>query len=211
VIETYRNEFGQLVELIQTMGVKDTGDVGQFRTAAHMLEASIQNSEDLVASQTTLLQLRRHEKDYLLRGDDAYIEHTRETAAQLRREIETALPEDESRSAMLELLDAYLTGLYKVVRISGDIDEHTSLFRDAAHKIELSSHKFAATGLAEGHRQIAEAEAICANAYATVTTFAVVALLLGLGFAYVLGRNLTLPIRLLSGTAVQVADGNLSP
>ena len=200
MIETYRDEFGQLVELIQTMGVKDTGGVGQFRTAVHKLEAKIQNSEDLVASQTTLLQLRRHEKDYLLRGDNTYIEHTQETAAQLRREIETALPEDESRLAILELLDAYLTGLYKVARISGDIDERTSLFRGAAHKIESSSHKFAATGLVEGRRQIAEAEAVCANAYATVTALVVVALVLGLGFAYVLGRNLTIPIRLLSGT-----------
>ena len=172
------------------------------------LEAKIKDSEDLVTSQTTLLQLRRHEKDYILRGDDTYIDHAKEIATQLSREIEAALPKDESRLTILELLDAYLTGLSKLVSISGDIEERTSIYRTAAHKIESASHNFAAMGQVEGRRQIAEAEAVCANAHAAVAalavvTLAVVTLALGLGLTAVMRSNRTITIKLLSVTRAQ--------
>ncbi|MEM6526002.1 MAG: HAMP domain-containing sensor histidine kinase [Bacteroidota bacterium] len=69
VLHEYNNSFSELTELIYERGFKDYGLEGQMRSFAHQLERSvfkIQLSE--------VLSLRRHEKDFFLRNDSAYID-----------------------------------------------------------------------------------------------------------------------------------------
>lgn len=207
---TYQVEFSQLVELIQIVGVKDTGVVGEFRTAIHKLEATLLDNSDLASSEATLLRLRRHEKDFLLRADPVYIRQAQETAAQLRGELDTALAGTDSRTSVLMLLDGYLTGFERVVELSTEMETRSSVFRKASHEIERSSHEFAVAGRTEGHDQIANAEAICENTLLTCGAIVIATLLLGIVTAYVLAQNLTVPIQLLSDTATQVAAGDLN-
>jgi methyl-accepting chemotaxis protein len=69
LVKEYSNIFTELVETYQKIGFKDWGLLGQWRRAIHAVEAQItgMNRTDM---QESLLQLRRLEKDYLLRGDN---------------------------------------------------------------------------------------------------------------------------------------------
>ncbi len=82
----YSHIFSELENTYQQIGFKDWGLLGQWRQAIHEVEhqITILNRTDM---QESLLQLRRLEKDYLLRGDETYLEDIRNRIADLRKEI----------------------------------------------------------------------------------------------------------------------------
>jgi PAS domain S-box-containing protein len=86
LVNEYSNIFTELVATYQKIGFKDWGFLGQWRRAIHAVESQItgMNRTDL---QESLLQLRRLEKDYLLRGDETYLEDIRNRIIGLRKEI----------------------------------------------------------------------------------------------------------------------------
>jgi PAS domain S-box-containing protein len=86
LVNEYSNIFTELVATYQKIGFKDWGLLGQWRRAIHAVESQItgMNRTDL---QESLLQLRRLEKDYLLRGDETYLEDIRNRVIGLRKEI----------------------------------------------------------------------------------------------------------------------------
>ena len=86
LVNEYSNIFNELVDTYQKIGFKDWGLLGQWRQAIHEIERQItrMNRTDMHDS---LLQLRRLEKDYLLRGDEKYLEDIRNQISALRKEI----------------------------------------------------------------------------------------------------------------------------
>ena len=73
LVDAYSDIFTEMVQSYGQRGFKDWGYLGQWRRAIHDVENSIlrMNRPDL---QEDLLQMRRLEKDYLLRGEDQYID-----------------------------------------------------------------------------------------------------------------------------------------
>lgn len=86
LVKEYDNIFTDLVGTYQRIGFKDWGLLGQWRRAIHVVENQItqMNRTDL---QESLLQLRRLEKDYLLRGDETYLADIRSRITGLRQSI----------------------------------------------------------------------------------------------------------------------------
>lgn len=80
----YRNHFSELVQAMQLKGLdKNSGRYGELRTATHKLE-EIYNSINEPNRQVTLLTIRRHEKDYMLRGDTQYLDKLTDAVAKLK-------------------------------------------------------------------------------------------------------------------------------
>ncbi len=67
LFEVYDATLDQAFRIIRTRGFKDYGLEGNMRQHAHWLEDSSKNAADI-------LMLRRHEKDYFLRNDLAYVD-----------------------------------------------------------------------------------------------------------------------------------------
>jgi PAS domain S-box-containing protein len=86
LVHEYSNIFSELVATYQKIGFKDWGLLGEWRRAIHAVESQItaMNRADM---QESLLQLRRLEKDYLLRGDEKYLQDIRSRITGLRQEI----------------------------------------------------------------------------------------------------------------------------
>ncbi len=70
LLNSYDYIFKRLVDTYRVRGFKDYGLEGQMREAAHNLEEILSASDKI-----DLLQLRRNEKDYMLRRDVVYIEN----------------------------------------------------------------------------------------------------------------------------------------
>lgn len=80
----YRKYFVELVTAMKAKGLdKDSGRYGELRQATHELEA-IYKSLNVPELQVILLTIRRHEKDYMLRGDTKYLTKLSEALATLR-------------------------------------------------------------------------------------------------------------------------------
>ena len=71
--ENYRTSFTQLVSLWTRRGLTpDQGTEGQLRESVHGVEAAVTN-RGIAELDVLLLMCRRHEKDYLLRGNTNYL------------------------------------------------------------------------------------------------------------------------------------------
>ena len=79
----YNETFTQLTQLMAIKGLdKNSGKYAQLRSATHQLEQAFTAQGDL-ASHVLLLTMRRHEKDYMLRSDEKYLEKLTLTIQQL--------------------------------------------------------------------------------------------------------------------------------
>ncbi len=80
----YQAGFHELVETTKMRGFKNYGKVGELRNTVKFLEENAMNEQMLV----DVLMLRRHEKDYFLRKDPAYVEKLASQAAGMKVYLE---------------------------------------------------------------------------------------------------------------------------
>jgi signal transduction histidine kinase len=78
----YKTKFDAIVKDILIRGFKDYGIEGKMRENAHKLE---EYSEEIGLAE--ILQLRRHEKDFIIRQDDRYIEKFLEQYVMIRNKL----------------------------------------------------------------------------------------------------------------------------
>ncbi|WP_286263002.1 methyl-accepting chemotaxis protein [Thalassotalea atypica] len=82
--QLYRSKFVALGKAYQQRGLdKNSGRYGELRAATHRIE-EIYKSLDDARNQVTLLTIRRHEKDYMLRSDEKYLDKLYATLGTLR-------------------------------------------------------------------------------------------------------------------------------
>lgn len=91
--------FNKIVYLQKTRGFRDAGMEGRMRKKAHFIESHLQNDNQKLS----LLQMRRHEKDYFMRGDNSYAEKLRLESLVLRSKLNSANKE------LLQNLNEYYT------------------------------------------------------------------------------------------------------
>src|SRR5258706_10623874 len=89
--DLYEQNFQKMVQLSKERGFTDTGLEGQFRTDVHNIEALIIGRTDLNPLVITMLTIRRHEKDYLLRGDQTYIDQTHQSVIDLKQQVASSV------------------------------------------------------------------------------------------------------------------------
>ena len=74
-LQKQKNQESALIGLTRKLGFKNQGLIGAMRDRAHWLESNAGTTADL-------LNLRRHEKDFLLRGEEIYVEKFNSLALQ---------------------------------------------------------------------------------------------------------------------------------
>ncbi len=128
-IEEYNQAFGAYVK------EKNKKTVEEFREAAHSIEADL-DSYYVNKAKEDYLMLRRHEKDYLLRGDTKYEAKAEKVIDKLLKNIDvSALSEDEKNDVKGDL-GVYLKSFKALVAEDKEIKELTAVMREAVHKIE---------------------------------------------------------------------------
>ncbi|MEJ1158606.1 methyl-accepting chemotaxis protein [Prosthecomicrobium sp. N25] len=109
-LSTYRESFAKIVEARVAMGLTaEDGAQKVLRKAAQDLEAVADEASAHEVS-ILVLQLRRHEKDFMLRRDSKYVELTRQTAAKLNAAIAAPGVPAGVSSKGATLVAAYLAG-----------------------------------------------------------------------------------------------------
>jgi methyl-accepting chemotaxis protein len=132
-LKEYQAAYNKLIIAWVKKGLdKDSGHYGSLRSASHGIEENMINNDDL-SSQVLLLTLRRHEKDFMLRGDDKYIEKIKTTATQLNEQLHSTKTQ--------ELLAIYLNEINAFFIINQEIGLTLKLgiqgeMRNAVHKVE---------------------------------------------------------------------------
>lgn len=130
----YQVQFSALSDAMIEKGLsKDSGKYGELRTATHHLEKVIQSIDDK-ESHIMLLTIRRHEKDYMLRGDPKYISRLDEVLNTLKNRLISSAEAEA-------YIDTYETALARYVATDkviglGKTDGIRGEMRAAIHNAE---------------------------------------------------------------------------
>lgn len=101
---TYRNDFMDLTKIIKDKGFKNYGIEGKLRDAIHQVESKLADMSNYRYT-TTMLMLRRHEKDYLLRKELRYRDQFKDRIGQFIAELNAN--RTKTNMEIVELLKAY--------------------------------------------------------------------------------------------------------
>lgn len=197
---TYNKKFNELEGIIYRKGFKDYGLEGQMRDHAHSLEAVSMGIEI-----SKILYLRRHEKDFFLRYDTAYLTSFKKRAASLLSEM--MLNAERNKQAIyhikeyerlfLELADLQITiGLSSEAGLRSELNNLTGALSEQF--FSLSEYAYRQSSEAQNHARIVYISALCFGILISILT------------GYWISKRLSEPITKLSKMVNSHAKTNLT-
>ncbi len=181
------------------------GGKGPFREAAHRIEA-ILRAHYIPEMETNILQLRRREKDYLLRNDKQYVEMALREWQRIVEQVEGSDISQEDKSKLTALLDKYRRDFLALVEQNDLIDRLSKEMREAVGQVApiVRSKVAAADRLEDEMTAKIEASTQANERYMFWIVLAATAL--GVLFAVVITRQITRPLRHMMGLLGRLAD-----
>ena len=201
----YRDIFHAVAAGWEKMGLDcNSGLQGEFRNAVHQLESLADTAE----LRMLVLMVRRHEKDFLLRGDEKYVKATHDALAALGKAIANRkLPEPRAKIAG-QLVQAYGQSFDGLVAADRSIASVTETMRQTVHQLEpvIEASAAWAKGAAEARREAVQGEALRAANRAMYV--AIGAVLAGIAMAVAIAYSITGPLAKATSFAQAIAGGN---
>ncbi|MDJ0947293.1 MAG: hypothetical protein QNJ94_00070 [Alphaproteobacteria bacterium] len=191
-IDTYRQTF---IDYSRTVLAQEDirGGTGPFRQAAHRIEAILQ-AQYVPDMERNILQLRRREKDYLLRDDKQYVEMAQRELQRITAQVDAAAIADQHKAELKDLIANYDRDFLALVEQNDRIDRLSADMQQAVEEISLLVNK----NVDEANRLMAETAASItetSNADAQAMLWVVLlATLLGVAFAVVITLRITQPL-----------------
>ncbi len=202
-IDTYQNTFLGVVSLYEQRGVTDEGVIGAFRVSIHNLEDRLSN-KGFLNLEVLLLQIRRNEKDYQLRGETQYIDNVKTLSGQLKSAISSSEIDAGEKREMQGLVDEYLTGFESLVTIDSQIAQQIETYRAVVRDVETPLVAINTTAQ-EGVAQAKSAIFASINSILFMVGITVVAsVLLGLALSVLITNSIVRPLNAVTQTAQQV-------
>lgn len=207
VTRQYEAGFLKAVELYGRLGRVDTGVEGQFRARAHAIEALLaQGAPERLRAD--LLTLRRHEKDFIMRGLTSEAEAFEVAVGRFQQDVARAGLPGARKDALRQLIEQYRALFREYVATDAEIDATTLDYLGAVHKIEPQ--------LEQLHAHVGEAVAATRdtlrslNRTTTLTLLGagLAAVLLGLLVAGFIVRNANHAVRACVNFASRLASGD---
>jgi serine phosphatase RsbU (regulator of sigma subunit) len=186
-IAVYDSLFCLVAKCIHERGFKDWGVEGEMRRWAHLMESSPE------LNQVTLLMLRRHEKDYIIRNQEQYITQLLSLARTLAEQISASTSMSSARKEdLLHYLDQYTRIFLTMVRLDNEIGirgntglkwEVDQMVKQVEQKIQILTER----GIHAKERAYAHLELY-------YLVFSILVIVTGIFMSLVISRRVTTPI-----------------
>jgi methyl-accepting chemotaxis protein len=209
-VTDHEASFAKLVALNERMGLDETSGLqGALRSAVHAVEEKL-SSANLDALTVKMLMMRRHEKDFMLRGADKYIGRIAERRSEFDALLaQSALPAAD-KAEIGKLMDAYVAGFNAYAENALQIDGEVVRLGEAYRGVVPFVNEMAQAAEAGMLR----AEESLASSRASVDRFFLIAagvtLVLTLGLVALIGRSIARPVLGLTDAMQRLADGDTS-
>jgi methyl-accepting chemotaxis protein len=204
-INMYAMRFGSVASGQKNLGFNENeGLQGKLRDAVHKAEARLGEIDEPRLT-VLMLMMRRHEKDYMLRGDESYGTELRKRVAEFEKLLAaTAIP-DDTKAELKRLIEAYQQSFmgFMVQRdsVQEDVDDLMTMY-DRLRPSLVKVQDAAAKRYAEA--QLSAAQLRQNLLYGTIFLIVLIGLL-----ALYLGRNISRPIILMVGAMKRLSAGDL--
>ena len=205
VLREYAQHFTALVELQKRIGLTpQDGLYGDLRTKVHNVEEKIGTQDYFLLS--GMLQLRRNEKDFMLRNDEKYIARLNTNTSQLIDDVNDSDLASNLKTDIVELLEAYQHSFGNLAQAQIELGLTADLgilgeMRATVHKVDTSLDKLVEKSL----QSVSEHAAFVKN---LSLLFFIIIALVTIVPAVLIGKNITNSIDTLKNTMKKIADDN---
>lgn len=205
----YEAGFMRVVDLYGLLGKTGTGLEGRLRIKAHEIESIAKRySDNLLMSD--LLNLRRHEKDFLLRGLNLYLQQFSRGLEKLKADTALAkLPAAEVKR-IVRLADEYREPFFEYVKTKAAIDAEMKIYLSAVSSVEPLTDKLRLYA----NRRVEAARLSVHNlsraAGWTIVVAGFGALVAGILIAFAISSAIIRSVRTCVDFAGRIAQGDLS-
>ncbi|PHY62313.1 methyl-accepting chemotaxis protein [Shewanella xiamenensis] len=191
-LNQYQQAFNEVVQLQQEIGLTPkTGLYGTLRTAVHNVESMLKEYDQL-SLQVAMLQLRRNEKDFMLRREMSYVETFDANIALFNNSLSASSLDIDAQNKIFALIEQYQKDFKSLVskeqQLGLDEKQGTMAQLIAANKLTESSadelHKLAL-------KSIEDTEKSSRNI--GIAVFLMIALILGI-ITYLIIRSIINPV-----------------
>ena len=192
----------------QITGDENSGAQGQWRKAAHDAEVRLRHA-GLETPLVTLLMMRRHEKDFLLRGRTEYVDAFDRRGDELFRRLGSMDIPEGLRKDITGQIGEYRRNFMDWAEFRSDlqleIDRQTENSRKLAPAFK-EVNSMAAASLMHATAELKGAQSRT-NRWMMIVAGGVLGIAALLGF--VIGRGISIPLAALTETVSAIAQGNL--
>ena len=211
LVVQYEDDLAKFTQALKDRGLSENdGDQKNFRDAVHALEAAFAKA-DRPEWTILLLQMRRHEKDYMLRGEQKYIDEDHQVAADLQQRLDQSKNLPAAQKAELQgLLKTYVTGFDKLLASDKEIKTLTASMESLANQVlELAQANDAASAK-HAEQVTAQISASAANSVLLVWIVSILSAIVAFVFAFFFARSISKPIGKGVALAEEIAKGDFS-
>jgi methyl-accepting chemotaxis protein len=209
-LEQYQAHFVKVVELKRQLGLDEkSGLEGRLRTSVHDIESRIDQLHES-ALLITMLMMRRHEKDFMLRRDAKYGDDMKKRASELTIGIENANIAEAAKTELRQKLADYQRDFFvwmgTALTLAGELKATSESFSTVEPVIEAVSK--AVNGIrAEAERSNAVLrENIQRRMGISIPLIAFAVL----GAGFFIGRSVSKPLSAMTAAMIDLANGNFA-
>jgi len=205
ILAQYQTQFIKVVTLQQKIGLNaKEGLYGELRAAVHNVESLIGNDNYRLRSE--MLQLRRNEKDFMLRLDDKYVDKLTNNVSKLLRSVQESTFTSSKKQEVSSLINAYQTAFINLVTAQKELgyNEKMGLMNDMRNVVYQVDSKL--QQVVANSEEAVESHVKFVNmlAYSLFTAVLVIAL----ASAWLIGRSILERIHNLQSTMNKIAQSN---
>lgn len=207
--EEYRNKFIAAAESMLDIGLDETqGLLGQARSAVHDSEAFLNelNNDSLLVS---MLQMRRHEKDFLSRTEGKYHKRFNAEADNFKRKLAKIKLTSAQRQAINSSMNDYIASFNKIHEETVKFKNSTKSISDTTKKIEPLFKQL----ITKSEEIVSQTRSAANIKNQNITTFFISVLVFTLILFTIslslISRSIISAMKRLQNTVIKVNDGDL--
>ena len=206
----YDAKFKEIAGNTIAMGLTpDTGLLGKLRTAVHAVEDTLKNYDDPQLT-ISMLMMRRHEKDFMARGDKSYIDNLTKERAHFATLLKASQIPADAQAKLGQLAADYEAAFLEMANLqlalADKLAAMSKTYADAEPILERV-RKSAGDRRAAAQAEMVRIERIARfSMFAAVLAVAAVMLLL----AFLIGRGISRPVKALANAMTRLSAGDKS-
>ena len=205
VISSYATRFSNVVAAQKLVGFNENdGLQGKLRAAVHSVESKLKTF-DQPRLAVLMLMMRRHEKDFMLRGDEKYGDELVKRVGEFLPELAKSDLPDDAKVEIRRLIDSYKSSFLAFSAGQSTLNEEAE---DLAQIYDRLRPNLEAVRNAAGKRLDAvRDEVLVVQRYVVLSIGTTIGVMIATAFWF--GRRLTAPLTRMVRAMEHLADGDL--
>jgi len=209
-LQQYQEHFATVVEQKQKLGLnEEAGLEGRLRGSVHAIEAKVDQLHE-PALLVTMLMMRRHEKDFMLRRDAKYGGDMKNRAAEFTAAVEGADIPAPAKAELNRLLADYQRDFQAwmdtALKLAAELKATSDSFSAVEPVIEAVSKSVNAIRLEAEQQNAIQRDRIQWQMEIAMLVIALLVLSAGL----FIGRSVSRPLKAMTAAMIELANGNFA-